>query len=224
MITITRAGMALAAILTVAAHACRAQDINLARLEAGRARLTTSFGLDPALLTTVGYSRGFGLGERTAAWDADLGMVVAAADAQDLRARLGLLATVWQAGAWRVASHGRLIARTTSNVVYDGAAFGADLTVSAGHYRRRWFAAGLVGYDRTIVMHIEHSRWYRENVYDRAVDGWYRGESGILHGGATVGVAVGAVEIAARLEWRRLDKGSALDPPFVGGLSLSHPL
>jgi len=169
-----------------------------------------------------GYSRGIGIGNGTGLWDVDLGMAVAKPDLEDLRARLGLLATVWQGGSWRVSGRGRLIARRTSNSVYDGSAFGADLTASAGYYRSGWFAAGLIGYDRTFVMRIEHSRWYRENIYDGAVDGWYRGESGILHGGVNAGFAVGAVEIAARVEWRRLHGGEALDPPLVGGFSLSH--
>jgi hypothetical protein len=213
----------LTLILTVPGRTSRAQDVNLARLEPGCARIHASFGLDPALVTTVGYSRGFGLGDGTALWDADLGVAVAEADLKDLRARLGLQATVWRRGCWRIAGRGRLIARRTSNSVYDGAAFGADLTASAGWYRRGWFVAGLLGYDRTVVVHVEHSRWYRENVYDGAVDGWYRGESGILHGGVTAGFAAGAVEVAARLEWRRLDGGEVLDPPLVGGLTLSHP-
>ena len=59
---------------------------------------------------------------------------------------------------------------STSNSVYDGAGFGADLTVHAGFYRRGWFLAGLVGYDRTFVTHIEHTDWYRDNVYAEAVE------------------------------------------------------
>jgi hypothetical protein len=213
----------LAVLWTISTQPSRAQDVNLARVEPGSNRLHASFGLDPGAILTVGYSRGFGLGSETALWDVDLGMAVAEADLKDLRARVGLQITLWRAGGWRVAARGRLIARTTSNSIYDGVGFGADLTSHVGYYRRGWFVAGLIGYDRTLVMHLEHSDWYRDNIYDGAVDGWYRGESGILHGGLAAGFAVGAVEVAGRVELRRLDGGEQLDPPFVGELSFSVP-
>lgn len=213
----------VAGILMGLAQHAAAQDINLARVEPGTQRLQFAGGLDPAVLTTVGYARGFGLGSKTAVWDIDLGMGAAEADAKDLRLRLGLQTPLWQSGSWLVAGRGRLVARSTSNSVYDGAGFGADLTVHAGIYRRGWFLAGLVGYDRTFVTHIEHSDWYRDNVYAEAVDGWYQGKSGILHGGLAAGFAVGQAELAARVEWRRLDGGETLDPPVVGELSVSVP-
>jgi hypothetical protein len=74
---------------------------------AGSGRFYTSFGLDPAVLTTVGYVRGFELGSRTALWELDLGLAVAAGDAEDLRLRVGFQTTLWQAGDWRLAGRGR---------------------------------------------------------------------------------------------------------------------
>ena len=200
-----------------------AQEINLARIEPGSNRFHTAFGLDPAVLTTLGYVRGFGPDAGAALWEADLGLSVAEVDAEDLRLRIGMQATAWRTGAWRVALRGRLIARSTSNSIYDGQAFGADLTTHVGYYRRGWFVSGSLGYDRTVVMHLEHSDWYRDNIYADAVDGWYRGQSGILRGGLAAGVTVGVVEVATRVEWRRLDGGEPLDPPVVGELAFSVP-
>lgn len=216
-------GPSVAAMGLISAQPSWAEEINLARVAPGSSRFYISFGLDPAALTTAGYSRGFGLGSGTALWSLDLGMAVAEADAEDLRARIGLQTTLWQAGGWRIAARGRFIARSTSNSIYGGAAFGVDLTSYLGYYRSHWFLTGLIGYDRTFVMHIEHSDWYRDNVYQDAVDGWYRGESGILRGGVAAGVAVGAVEVAVRAEWRRLDGSAQLDPPLVGELSFTVP-
>jgi hypothetical protein len=205
------------------ASPARAQEVNLARIEPGSSRFRISYGLDPAVLTTVGYVHGFGTNAGAALWELDLGVGVAEADAEDLRLRLGLQSTLWRAGDWRVALRGRLIARSTSNSIYDGHAFGADLTSHVGLYRRGWFVAGSLGYDRTLVMHLEHSDWYRNNIYADAVDGWYRGETGIWHGGLAAGVAIGAVEVASRMEIRRLDGGEQLVPPVVGEISLSIP-
>lgn len=218
----TSVSLLFAGILFLAAKPGSAQDVNLSRLQPGGERIHTSVGLDPSVVTTLGYSRGFGLGSRTALWHVELGMGVARADSKDLRLRVGLQTTVWQRGSWRLAGRSRLVARSTSNSIYDGAAFGADFTTSLGFHRRGWFAAGSIGYDRTFVMHIQHSDWYRRTFYEDAVDGWYRGESGILHGGVSAGVAVGIIEVAARVEWRRLDGGEALDPPVVGDVSVTY--
>ena len=221
--TKTWPAVALAALLTILASPSVAQVVNLARIEPGDSRYQTSLGLDPAVLTTVGYTRGFGLGSGIALWGLDLGMAVAEADIEDLRLRAGLQATLWQTGSWRFAAGSRLIARTTSNSIYDGQGFGADLTTLAGFYRRGWFVAGSIGYERTFVMHLEHSDWYKDYIYPEAVDGWYSGESGILRGGLAAGFAVGVVEVATRVEWRRLDGGEPLDPPIVGEISFSVP-
>lgn len=219
--------MAVAVILAIAlavmVNDAGAQEVNLERVEPGDHRVYTEFGLDPAAITTVGYSRGFGLGSLAALWSVDVGMMVAEADFGDLQARCGLQTTLWRSGGWRVAARGRLIARQTSNTVYDGVGFGADLTTHAGYYRHGWFAAAMIGYDRTFVMHLEHSDWYRDNIYEDAVDGWYGGESGILHGGLAAGLTLGVVEVSARVEWRRPDGGEPLDPPMVGALSASVP-
>ena len=213
----------VATLWTISASPSRAQDLNFARVEPGDGRFHVSLGLDPAVLSSVGYSQAFGLGSRTALWDLDLGVVLAETDLKDLRGRVGLQTMLWRAGGWGIAARGRLIVRSTGNSIYDGVGFGGDLSSYLGYYQHGWFVAGLIGYDRTLVMHLEHSDWYRNNVYQEATDGWYRGKSGILRGGWVAGFVVGAVEVAGRVEWRRLDGGGRLDPPFVGALSLSIP-
>jgi hypothetical protein len=229
MVTINRTtlqlvmGFALVVSLLSLPKKSEAQDVNFARLESGTNRIHMSFGLDPAVVTTVGYSRGITLGVRAALVDLDIGVAAAKTDFQDLRARVGFQTTFWQLGDWRIAGRARLIARSTSNSIYDGAGFSADLTSYVGFYRRGWFAAASIGYDRQCVMHIKHSDWYREYFYEEAVDGWYRGKAGILHGGLVTGIAAGPVEIALRLERRRVGGGESLDPPFVGGLTVSYP-
>lgn len=213
----------LAALYIPWASPALAQEVNLARIEPGSNRIHAAFGMDPSVLTTLGYIRGFGKEAGSALWEVDLGMGVAEADIKDLRLRFGLQATLWKSGSWRVALRGRLIARSTSNSIYDGYGFGADFTTHVGFYRRGWFVAGSLGYDHTFVTHIDHSDWYRDNIYPDAVDGWYRGDNGIWRFGLSAGFAVGAVELAGRVEMRHLGGDEQLVPPAVGELSLSIP-
>jgi len=212
-----------AALPGLAAAPGAAQDVNLARLDPGHVRMYASVGLDPAVVTTIGVSRTFDLYGHGALGFVDFGLASAEVDLEDARSRVGAQVTLWSYREWRLAGRGILTAQRTSNSVYHGTGFGADLAASIGYYRHRWFAAALLGYDRTVVMHLEHTRWYRDNVYADAVDGWYRGESGLLHGGPMLGLAAGPTEIVAGVEWRRLDGGAPIDPPFVGRLSLGLP-
>jgi hypothetical protein len=84
--------------------AAQAGEINLARMEPGSRRLHLSLGLAPAVITTLGVSRGFGMRSRTALVNLELGVVSAELDVRDVRARLGLQTTVWQNGDWRIAA------------------------------------------------------------------------------------------------------------------------
>lgn len=210
-------------LLFIPANHVWAEELNLARIRPGSNRINLSLGVDPAVVTSLGYSGGFGLASRTALVDLEVGVASAEIDARDLRARLGLQTTLWQRGAWRIAARARLVMRSTSNSVYAGTGFGTDLSAQVGYYRSRWFATGLFGYDRTFVIHLEHSDWYRRNIYGDAVDGWYQGGGEILHGGLAAGVAIRRVEVATRVELRHLRGDEALMPPIVGELSFAVP-
>ena len=122
---------------------------------------------------------------------------------------------------WRdvhVTGSATFITRGTENTVYRGLNFGADLTGSAGVYRRRWFAAGEFGFDKAVITHITHSDWYRDHYYADAKDGWYLDAGGTYHYGVTGGVAIGRAELVARFGWQRTEKWNDLDQPIYASL------
>jgi hypothetical protein len=186
---------------------------NVARYATGRNRIYTTFGMDPALVTAVGYGRVFPFLGRAWQLSGEFGIGAAEFDTRDFRARMQLHSTIVGWRSARLTGAATFITRGTENSIYRGLNFGADFTGTAGVYRSGWFAAAEVGFDKAIVTHITHSDWYRTWFYPGAKDGWYLDAGGIWHYGLVGGVGLGPAELAARIGFRRTENFEELTPP-----------
>lgn len=50
--------------------------------------------------------------------------------------------------------------------------FGSDVAATAGYYKKNWFVAGEIGFDKAIVTNFKHSQLYKD-FYPNVQDGWY---------------------------------------------------
>ena len=187
---------------------------NVARFGEGaeRNRVYTTFGLDPAMVTSLGYGRVLPVFGKDFQFSGDVGVVTARLDTRDFRARVGTQASIARWRSVNLTGSATFIARGTDNTIYRGLNFGADLTGSLGVYRRRWFGAGEVGFDKAIVTHISNSDWYKEHFYPDAKDGWYLNAGGTYHYGLTSGITIGKMELSGRFGWRRTERYNELAP------------
>ncbi len=55
--------------------------------------------------------------------------------------------------------------------------FGSDISGALGYYRKKWFIATDVGFDKAIVTRFKHSEAYK-NQYPLVSDGWYEPAAG----------------------------------------------
>ncbi len=68
--------------------------------------------------------------------------------------------------------------------------FGSDMSGIIGYYRRKWFIAGEIGFDKAIVTHFKHSLVYKEQ-FPGVVDGWYEpATGGNFYYGLQTGVSI----------------------------------
>ena len=211
-------GMVL--IATAAAAADASAQWNVARFESGRNRIYGSAGVDPALVTTLGYGRVFTIFGRDVQATADVGVAGARAETGDFRARLGVQSSVLRWRAVQLTGTATFITRGTENTVYRGINFGADITGAVGVYRPGWFAAGEFGKDKAIITHVTHTDWYRDNHYSDAKDGWYLDAGGRYHYGAAAGLTLGSAELVGRAGWNRTEDFKDLPFPIYATLSL----
>ena len=193
---------------------------NVARWGTDRQHAYTTFGLDPAFVSTVGVGQVVSVFGRDVQLTGDAGVAAAKLDASDFRVRLGAQGSVLRWRSVQVTGSATFITRGTENAVYRGLNFGADLGATAGVYRHRWFAAGEVGKDKAIVTHIAHTTWYRNNVYRDAKDGWYVDAGGTVRYGVTTGIAIGRTELAARAGWQRTEHWGKLASPMYASMGV----
>jgi hypothetical protein len=218
MIRITSITMGILLSALVARDA--AGQWNVARFGTEPNRVYTTFGLDPAFVTSAGYGRVVPLFGHDFQLTGDAGVVTASVDTKDFRARLG---TQTSLVAWRsvyLTGSATFITRGTDNAIYRGFNFGADLTGALGVYRQGWFAAGEFGKDKAIVTHITHSDWYRRTYYPDAKDGWYLDAGGTYHYGVAGGVSLGRAEVSGRAGWLRTEDFNEMMPPVYASVGV----
>lgn len=185
---------------------------NVARFDMGKNRVYTAFGLDPALVTTVGYGRVVPVFGHQFQLAGDVGIGAAGLDVSDFRARLQANTSIVHWRSLHLTGSASFITRGTENSIYRGLNFGADFTATGGVYRPGWFVAGEFGFDKAVITHITQSDWYR-NFYPGAKDGWYLDAGGTFHYGLTGGIAIGRVELVGRVGLQRTEDFNELAPP-----------
>jgi hypothetical protein len=212
--------IALSVLMSVLMAGQAAAQWNVARFGTTGGRMYTVFGLDPALVTSLGYGRVLPLIGHDFQFTGDAGVVAAHMDTRDFRVRLGTQTSLARWRSVHLTGSATFISRGTENSIYRGFNFGADLTATLGVYRRGWFAAGEFGKDKAIVTHVTHSDWYRKNFYPGAKNGWYLDTGGTFHYGLAAGLALGRAELVGRFGWARTEDFNELMPPLYGSVGV----
>jgi hypothetical protein len=207
------------ALLVLGARNAAAQ-FNVARFDGAANRVYASFGSDPALVTTLGYSRVVPVMGHRFQLGGEVAVGATGFDVRDSRARLGVQTSIVSTGPLHLTGSAAFVTRTTENSVYRGLNFGADVGGTVGVYRNRWFVAGEAGFDKAIITHIRHTDWYRDNFYPGARDGWYLTGGGTARYGFAAGVAIGPVELVGRAGWLLTEKRNELLTPGYATLGV----
>jgi hypothetical protein len=193
---------------------------NVERFRTSGNQVYTTFGLEPALVTSVGYGRNVEVFGRPWQIGAEAGLVAYDFDIQDFRARLQARGTLLGWRSVRLVGSAAFITRGTENQIYRALNFGSDFTGALGVYKPRWFVTGEFGFDKAIITYLTHSDWYREHYYPDAKDGWYLNAGGTFHYGLTGGMAIGRTELTARIGQQRTEDFNALTPPLYASLGV----
>jgi hypothetical protein len=95
----------------------------------------------------------------------------------DFKIKTGTQVSWWQSGNFHFASKLQAIIRKYNNGYARLLNVGADLSATGGYYKKRWFIAGELGFDKAIVTHFKHSDLYKSN-FPGVKDGWYEPSTG----------------------------------------------
>jgi len=217
---LVRLAWAFLAFVTLLGWSGRAHAQSFSRLESGQQAVTAETGLQSGVVTSLGYAAVLRLDRigRTMMPFAQATLPIARPDLHDYAFRAGAQISVVTIGWFDLSTQLALDVAETENSIYRGTALRTDLVLLGGHYARRWFAVGELGYDRAWLTYIKNSDWYRTYFYGDAKDGWYAGTGGLLHAGAKGGVSIGSVEVVLRAGVTRTEALRDLDLPFYATL------
>lgn len=189
--------IAVIAVL-LAAPLAHAQDINFGAVDDDTHVVTVTTGAEHGLVLGAGYARVLALPDRQLVLGGDVALQWAEVDASDFRVRAGALAPIAWYGRWTLVGGVMSVVRGTDNEAARMINLGTDVSVLAGYYAPRWYAALETGFDWAFATHVDHSDTYRMQVYADARDGWYGNPGGTLRAGIQGGVSFGGNDIILR--------------------------
>jgi hypothetical protein len=214
-----RALILAGAMLLAAPLTAHAQAIDVGALDPGTSVVTVTTGADHGLVIGAGYARAVAVADRPIVLGGDLTVPWGDLDVGDFRLGAGARTPIVAHDRWRLLGGLAATVRGTRNSAARMIDVGADVSMVAGRYAPRWFAAGELGFDWAITTHVAVTDAYRMKVYADARDGWYGNAGGLLRAGVQAGLSFGRHDLILRAG-RLLDVGgNAPMLPIYGTLT-----
>lgn len=183
----------------------------------------TSFGLDPALVTTFGFARGFNISSinKNLMLSTEISIPIQF-DLNDSRLKLEGHINILSFSKFNCWGGLSLIERNTKNSIHRANSLGVGIVFLTGYYGERWTIASEFGYDRSILTYIKHSSWYKTYFYTDAKDGWYGNTASHFYYGIRTGFSLAKFEITVRAGAQKTK--SIINPlvPVYGILSINY--
>lgn len=212
----------LSVLLSTLATQTSTAQWNVARYESNSNGVYTTFGLEPALVNSIGYSRIIPVKGHEFKAQGEVGLATTNFDTRDYRVRLGIHTSVVHWKSLHLTGSATFQTRGTKNDIYRGFNFGADFTGGVGWYRPGWYVSAEFGKDKAVVTHITHTDWYRDYYYADAKDGWYLDAGGFYHCGVAGGVTIRNVELTGRLGLQQTEKFNTMSPPLYASVGVAY--
>lgn len=97
--------------------------------------------------------------------------------ADDYKFRSGISKGIWEKKNFKINASALALFRRYENPYARLLNFGIDLSATGGLYKKHWFLAGNLGFDKAIITHFRHTALYKEN-FPGVRDGWYEPATG----------------------------------------------
>jgi hypothetical protein len=154
-----------------------AQTVNWKALQKEQKHITSvNLGVDYAFTYGIGY--GYQLrSKRPIILNASFSLPSGKNIADDYKTKIGGQINWLQASNFYFSSELQGIFRRFENSYARILNFGADISTTGGYYKKHWFVAAEIGFDKAIVTHFKHSNLYKEN-FPGVKDGWYEPSTG----------------------------------------------
>ena len=179
-----------AIMMLVAVNQVSAQTIINDSATENRAYLRV--GIEPTTMMTFGYQRNFNVGflNRNVTSYTEWASSLFRFGLNNSELKIGGIVPVFEKGSFKVVNNLNLSAGSVTTQNFDSKKFAVGDEVAIGLYKKSWFIATTVEYEKIYLNHIKHTEFYRTTYYEDAEDGWYRGAGGMfqfgIEGGGTI--------------------------------------
>ncbi|MFV0378531.1 MAG: hypothetical protein ACK5JD_14650 [Mangrovibacterium sp.] len=199
----------------------QAQSVNWENIsKENRHLLHANMGAEYGMVYGLGYHYTLATGTLPMLVGVDLSSAFGETFLDDNKALIGTHIGVFNVNHIQVATKIQGVFRSYQNQSVALLNFGCDLAATLGYYRKKWFAAAEVGFDKAIVTHFRHSDWYRNNIYSNVQNGWYQpATGGNFYYGLNFGVSVKTIDITLRVG-KIIEEDFDTEPilPFYGSV------
>jgi hypothetical protein len=174
-------------LLATGVHSLNAQTLNWNNLKKNQKQIANiHFGAEHGLVYGVAY--GYHIkAAKSIVLNAEYSFPAGNQLTDDFKTKLGGQVNWYQTKNFYFTSQLQSVFRRFENSYAKLLNFGANVSTTGGYYKKHWFAAGEIGFDKAIVTHFKHSASYKAN-FPGVKDGWYEPSTGGnfyygIHGG-----------------------------------------
>lgn len=163
--------------LFILSNALRAQSINWNNIETTKHIAHASFGLDYSVAYSLGYA--YKLDSKIPIFvNANFSKPAGEQFLDDFKTKIGAQFLLLNHNSFKAAIIFNGIYRKYENDLVRLQNFGSELKGNFGFYKKHWFIAIDLGFDKAIVTHFKHTDKFKKDVYAEVKDGWYEPATG----------------------------------------------
>jgi hypothetical protein len=191
---------AILLLVMAVAEATYSQNVNWRSLREDQQNVVQlNFGYDYGVTAQLSYSRSLVI-IKPVLLGLDYSFPMGKDLLDDFRIRLGGQVEIVDMGGFSATLKIMSNFRRYENDMVRVVSFGSDFAVVAGYYRPSWYAAGELGFDKSVTSYLKHSDIMRTYVFPGIKDGWYIPSGGNYYYGIQAGKTLGeSLDLSLRL-------------------------
>ena len=149
-------------------------------------------GIEPSTSFYFGYQRNFDVGflKQNLTSYAEWGTSMTRIGFNNSELKIGGILILFNKKSFNIVNNLNLSAGSVATQNFVSKKFAVANEVAMGFYKKNWFFATTIEYEKIYLNRIEHTEFYRITYYEDAEDGWYKGAGGMfqfgLEGGGTI--------------------------------------
>jgi len=178
-------------VLLVLANRILAQTaINKDTLYNNRAYLKA--GIEPATMLTLGYQHNINvpLLKHHLTTFAEWKVSIPRFSFNNSELKIGGIYPVFKKSGFMIVNNLNLSTGSVATLHFDSKKFAVADEIAIGFYKKRWFFATTIEYEKIFLNYLKHTDFYRETFYEGAKDGWYTGAGGMFQFGIEAGISL----------------------------------